>query len=616
MDTLSLVTLEYQRCQLPRRALLRRGQSMPETIGFLILNAVAEGGPIAGFGWTAGTAAIVGNVVIAGALVGANYALNAQKPESSPQDGQVSVRQPRAARRRNYGLVKIGGALVFSEVLAGTRHQVLALNHGEIESFEQLWLTDSIAGTDGAGRVTTAYLNSGNPCVILKPLLGTESDVAYADLISAFPDYWTSAHQGKGIAKVLTFTSQPESKNFTKVYPGGAPPLFRAIIKAVKVWDPRDGAQNKDLPSTWTWSENPVLIALDFHRHADGIGLATFDASFFTSAAISEDWIPAANICEEAIALKAGGSELRYRCGGGYELQAAPKDVLNAILATCDGETYQRSDGAIGIRVGRLVDPDVTISDKHILSYSNFITGAAGGITPVNVVTAKYTARDLDFQESDADPWRDEDSIAASGREETRNLDLTWVPSHSQARRLMKVAAIRLNPEWTVQIITDLDGLRAYGKRYITLQIEELMIDGPAEITSFEILPGNMSMVIGLRSFNQLAYDWDPEHEEGTAPNQPDTTREDETIDNPTSVSTSVSSRVITVTWDASSRIDTTPHLQYRTNPAGPWLDGIISSGTSGFTPTLTVAHYDVQVRFEVGVHSSGWEPVLNINVT
>lgn len=588
---------------------------MPETIGFLILNAVASGGPIAGFGWTAGTAAIVGNVAIAGALLGANYALNSQKPESDTQDGQISVRESRAARRRNYGLVKIGGALMFSEVKTGTRHQVLALNHGEIESFEQLWLTDSVAVLDGLGRVTSAYLNGGSPCVILKPLRGTDTDAAYADLISAFPDLWTADHQGKGIAKVLTFTSQPESKNFTKVYPGGAPPLFRAIVKAVKVWDPRDGAQDRNDKSTWTWSENPVLLALDFHRHADGMGLAPYDDNFFTTAAINEDWIPAADICDDAMEQKEGGIEARYACGGGYELTAPPKQVLNAILATCDGETYQRPDGAIGIRVGKLVDPTVTITDQHILSYSNFSRGSSG-LTPVNSVTAKYTARNLDFQEADADPWRDEDSIAETGREEARNLDLTWVPSHSQARRLMKIAAKRFDPDWTIQVMTDLDGLRAYGERFVTLQIAELDIDGPAEVTSFEILPASLTCMIGLRAFDQLAYDWDPESEEGTAPNQADTTSEDDEIDNPDNLDTSVSGRVITVTWDASPRIDATPHLQYRTNPAGPWFDGYIADGVSGFTPVLAVAHYDVQVRFEVGSNTSGWSPVLNINVT
>jgi hypothetical protein len=590
---------------------------MPETVGFLVLNAVFDGGTIAGFGITAGTAAIVGNVVIAGALIGANYALNATKPGASQQDGQISVRQPRTPRRRNYGQNYVGGALMFSETKGGVRYQVLALNHGEIDSFQGHLFGANGVTLDGGGDVIDIYILDGVHYVNVQILRGTDTDAAFGNLIADFPEYWTSAHQGKGIAKVFTKTFQPESKNFTKVYPGGQPPIYRAYIRGVRVWDPRDPAQDKDNIATWVWSINPVLIALDFHRHADGMALAAFDGSFFTSAALTEDWIPAANVCDGAIPLKAGGAEVRYSCSGGYELPAAPKEILNAILATCDAETYMRSDGAIGIRVGNAVEPSVVISDKHILSYSNFVRGTSGSLTPVNVVTAKFVSPSLDFQEADADPWRDEDSIEETGREESRNIDLTWVQSHGQARRLMKIAHRRYNPEWSGQVITDLDGLRAWGERYVTLQINELGIDGPFEMNAPpEIMPSSGTVVLSVQSFDQSAYDWDPEHEEGTAPNVADTSGSDDAIDNPSSVTASVASRVISITWDASGRIDTTPELQYRTNPTGPWSDGFVDSGTSGHTPTLAAAHYDVQVRFVVGGQESGWTPLLNINVT
>ncbi|MGM5018730.1 hypothetical protein [Tardiphaga sp. 367_B4_N1_1] len=602
---------------LRRRALLQLGRSMPETIGFLVLNAVFEGGTIAGFGITAGTAAIVGNVVLAGALVGANYALQQKTPEATQQDGQISIRQPRSVRRRNYGTNYIGGALQFSETKAGIRYQVLALSHGEIDSFLGRLLGDLGVTLDGSGNVLDLFTLGGTSYVQIYEMRGTDSDPAYSILTADFPDIWTSAHQGKGIAKVLTITRQPADKDFTKVYPGGQPPVYRAYIRGARVWDPRDVAQNKDNKATWTWTSNSVLIALDFHRHADGMGLAAFDSVFFTAAAISEDWIPAANICDEAVPLKAGGAEVRYACSGGYELPAPPKEVLNAILLTCDGETYMRSDGAIGIRVGKSVEPSITISDRHILSYSNFVRGGSSGLTPVNVVTAKFTSPPLGFQEAEADPWRDEDSIEETGREENRALDLTWVQSHSQARRLMKVAHRRFNPEWSGQVITDLDGLRAWSERHITLQISELGIDGPFEMSAPpEIMPGSGTVLLSVQSIDQLAYDWDPEHEEGTAPNVADTTSEDDAIDDPTGLSASVASHIITATWDASTRIDTTPRMQYRVNPTGPWNDATIDSGTSGHTPPLAAAHYDIQVQFTVGSHSSGWTALLNINVT
>lgn len=589
---------------------------MAETIGLLVLSAagITE---IGGFAVTASTYAIVGNIALAAATVGASYALQ-QKPEVTPQDGQLTVRQARAARRRNYGTVKVGGALMFSETKAGRRYQVLALSHGEIDSFFEHWLADSAVTVDGTHAVTSAYLTpSGIPSVAIHAATGTDGDAAFAPLLVAFPSYWTAAHQGKGIAKVLTITQQPASKDFTKVYPGGQPPVYRAVIQAVRVWDPRDGAQDKDDPSTWTFTENAVLHVLDYHRHKDGMGLAPFDDIFFTADAIAQDWIPAVNICDEHVPRADGSFENRYRCAGGYDLPAAPKDVLAAMLATCDGQTYQRGDGAIGIRVGKTVAPTVTIADEHILSYANFVRGAGDSITPVNVVTAKFTARNLDFQEADADPWRDEDSISATGREEGRNIDLTWVFQHNQARRLMKIAAHRLTPEWSGQIVTDLDGLRAYGERFIRLDIDELGIAGETfEVTSFEIMPASMTMVIGVRSFDQSAYDFDPETEEGTAPAVADTSGSGDTLAAPTGLAATASGGVINVVWDSSERGDTTAELQYRVHGATDWIDGYVDTGSTGHTPSLGAGHYDVQVQFVVGTQESGWTALLDIEVT
>src|SRR5258708_6814912 len=77
-----------------------------------------------------------------------------------------------AARRRNYGRNKVGGALMFSETNAGTRFQVLAVSHGEIDGFDEHWFADAPAIVDGLGRVTNIYLSSGVSCVILKAETG------------------------------------------------------------------------------------------------------------------------------------------------------------------------------------------------------------------------------------------------------------------------------------------------------------------------------------------------------------------------------------------------------------------------------------------------------------
>lgn len=589
---------------------------MPETIGFLLLSAagVTE---IAGFTVTAGTAAIVGNVALASGAVGLSLALQpGAPPKDKPQDGQITVRQAIPPRRRNYGLVKISGPLHFSETKAGIRYQVIAINQGPIHAYLAHWLDDAEAVIDGNGNVLFRYTLGVQHYVTIYIKMGSDSETAFARLVADFPSIWTSDHKGNNITKVLLVTTQPNADDFTKVYPGGQPPVYRAVVQSTLCWDPRL-VQNKDDLGTWTYTTNPVLIALDFHRHADGMGLASLDDVLFTDAAITEDWIPAANICDEAIPLKAGGVNARYQCCGGYDLNRPPKETLAAILATCDGQTYQRPDGAIGIRVGKTISPTVTIADKHILGYEGFRSGPANSLIPVNQITAKYTDVNLDFQEVDADPWEDDDAISETGKTETRDLPLQWVPFHGQARRLMKLAFYRANPEWSGRIITDLDGVRAYNERYITLQIDELGIDSSFEIVSFEFMPASMTCLIGVSSLEQAAFNWDAATEEGTAPTIPDTTSSIDTIADPTNLATSVASHAIHITWDDPTRIDEAAQAQYSLHGANSWFEASVNSTNNGaVTPALAAGTYDIQVRFTVGTTPSNWVQSLSIVVT
>jgi hypothetical protein len=589
---------------------------MPITLGFLLLEAagVTE---IAGFAVTAGTASIVGNVALATAAIGGSLLLN-RTDAPKPQDGQQTVRQAAAQRRRAYGLVKCAGPILFSEASNGRRYQIIALNQGEIDAFQDHFFDQNGGDVDGSGVVTSGYRLGDHHYAQIFTTKGTDADVAFEALTTAFPTLWTSAHQGNGIAKTLTIFEQPKATDFTSVYPGGVPPVYRAVLRSAKVWDPRDGTQTRNDKASWKYSTNSALIALDYHRVPDGMGLAVFDDILFTDAAINEDWIPSANICDEAMLLKDGVSIApRYACSGSYELSSPPKTVLASMLSTCDGQTYQRSDGAIGLRVGKTIAPTVTLDDDDIVGYDSLRRGPPNSLVPVNTVTAKYTASLLDFQENDAQPWIDEDALAAAGKTESRDIDLRWVPVHPQARRLMKLALARFTPEWTGKIITGLSGLKAWGERYIRVKVPELDIDQDFEVTSFDIDPASLKCSIGISSMDQSALDWDAATEEGSEPDPPPVNEDSSGIEAPINVNATVSGRVITITWDAAVPAFVTAQAQYGVSGSGNWFDASVdSSNLTAGTPVLLPNHYDVQVRFVSGSRHSDWAPFFNINVT
>lgn len=498
---------------------------MAEAVGALILTSAGVEG------FSALTAAIVGTTVITAASIGLSIGANAllsKQQQSDPNSlGQQVTRQPTPSRRRSYGRVKVGGSTIFSEVATistiVTLCRVVALNQGEIDAIEEYWLDDNhvLLSSGSSGQVLLAYMVGLSTFAYMESRLGVDPETDYSLLTANFSSIWGADYRGDGVASVLLAAGQPTNfDNFTTAYPGGTAPNPRCVIRAVKAWDPRDGGQDKDDPSSWAWTQNPVLIALDFHRHADGMNLAVYDAALFTSDAITDDWITAADICEETV-----GGQTRYLCGGGYSIaEDAPADVLAAILATCDGQTFQRPDGAIGIRVGKDVSPSITLDDDHILGYSDLKKGD-NVFLACNEVTAKYTSPAHDYQLVDADPWRDAVDISDRGTVLTKAISLPWVQAHSQARRLMKLAHARFNPEWSGTIVTDMAGLTLINERFVHLTITELGIDD-----DFEIVPDSFQATItdqgircsmGISSLDQSAYDWDEATEAGTPPAVP-----------------------------------------------------------------------------------------------
>jgi hypothetical protein len=610
---------------------------MAETIGLLILTTVgAETVFAAGFPLTA-AATIIGTGVLVGGAYAINLAMAPDPDQKTPSDGQVTTKQPIPPRRRHYGRVKVAGPLMFVEPLSGyggppQLNQVIALNHGEVDGFEECWLNEYLAVMDndialGGGTVLNLYNNGTFYFLGVQVEFGTTHDTGFDFLHDWFPAIWDINHKGNGIAKAFMRSAEPPAEEFTTVYPGAQPPVMRFVLRASKVWDPRDTGQNKDDPATWSWQANPVLIALDYHRHADGMRLAHLDDVLFTAEALAEDWIPAANICDEAIALAAGGTEPRYRASGGYDLPtAAPKDVLGAIFAACDGQVYQRADGAIGVRVGKTVAPTVTIGSDHILAYDGFRKGG-NAFTAVNEITAQYTSPPNDYQTSDAAAWRDEADISERGQVLSSNIQIYWVTSHSQARRLMKIEMHRRNPEWSGRIVTDLYGLNAYNERFINMQIEELGIDGTFEVTSFEIDTGAGTCAIGVSAFDQAAYDWaTAEESEPPAIGEPGPAMAP--LLAPTGVTASsglpgAAVRAIgdpinlVINWDTDDEAVTRAKAQFKVSSAddGGWLDANVqTSQTQAITVMVPSGQsYDVRVAWSSGTRKSPWTTATGI---
>lgn len=446
---------------------------------------------------------------------GGSAVINSLKRPQVDETQQVAIRDTVAPRVRGYGRFKLESVLadirVENPTGDGILHVVSMLHTGEIDAIEELKFNDQITRYDeSTGAVTYPGVWNDNSRVSVHVHLGTDDQTADSFLTSAFPGRWTSAHRLRGITYVAGKFNGVPLEDFATVYQAGEPKCS-AIGRLSKVYDPRDEDQSISDPSTWTWTTNAALIVMDYLWHPDGMRLP--QALILREI---DDWIAAANTCDEEVDLIGGGTEPRYQLCGTYELPDPRKDTLQKMLACFDAFVYLTPNAGISIQVGEFVEPtaDETFGPEDILEYRGLRRGLPK-TELVNEVRAKYTSPGHKFLAQEADPWRDETSIALDG-EQTTTLDLEWCPSHSQCRRMQKVVAARLNPEWTGQIVTNARGRNLRNKRYATFTLPEVgTITVYIKSAEIDLLSG--ACTFDFVSFSSEAFEWDAT-EEGLSP--------------------------------------------------------------------------------------------------
>lgn len=492
---------------------------MAETIASIILVAIADTPLIGilGFGTAAavstalGTAAVTvavsfGTAYLAQQLRGSGSLYGATAPAPKPEDVQQSTRQATAPRIRHYGRVKASGAWVFAESLNGTFYKVLALGHTRIDAIESYWVDETSVTIDGAGEVTLP-LRLATACRI-KTRLGDPAETHYSELTSVFPE-WTSDHRGDGIASLFATQRALPQSLYLGAFPNGINTSYRVVLRGARVRSPVTGSV--------AWSDNAASVVQDYMTHPDGMRLPL---GLFTTPQADAAWKAAHARCTEDVPLKAGGSEDRYRLWGSYRLDERPAEVLSRMLISCDGRLFPTSDGGLALDIGTWEDPSVVIDEDVITGFADLSRGK-DILTTANTIRATYTEPSQDYQTADADPWVDDEDVAGRGEIAT-DVSFIMAPSHTQCRRLMKLAAYRANPQWTGQFQCNLRALAAINKRFVRIRYAVFGIDDVFEVNDFrlDIAEGGIlrGVILHVQSMPETAYEWNEQTEEGQPP--------------------------------------------------------------------------------------------------
>ncbi|MDZ7906343.1 MAG: hypothetical protein U5N55_11635 [Cypionkella sp.] len=448
-----------------------------------------------------------------------NAFLNAisPRPSAPKQETQANINQGAAARTRLYGRGLLGGTRAFWETFDDYLYQLLIINHGELDGLISYWI-DGRAVTESGGYVTDAQYTvsppSGEPSWVRALFRdGSANGGDFPALYTVFPTIWTTSHLLQGQATFYIRLRQPSPEAFQKMFPRQHQTLVQAEVRGALVYDPRT--------ATTAYSDNAALVILDYLTNADAMGFNLSDIDL-----PSFEWF--ADLSDEDVTLRAGGTEKRYRLWGTHTLQEPHKNVLARMLIGCAAKLYVTAEGKIGIMGGRYADPDVTITDADI--YSLEVVQSPGALDSFNVLNGVYTSPMHGYVDTSAQAWTD-DAALLTQAERAEEMIADMVPSHGQMRRLMKNEFNRRNRRWTGRIVTNLVGIKARfpadyvaGRGYHIIHLAAEGYDEPVEVMSHAIVadPGEAGAILWKCVMDVASVDdwlaWDAVAEEGVAP--------------------------------------------------------------------------------------------------
>lgn len=576
-----------------------------KTIGAAVLAPIAP--PL---GAALAASAFADIATSAAALVG----LGPSQPK--PETTETAVKTSRPPRvTATGGPSRLYGAYALYETSQnGTAVDVYAVHDGSMAepSFylgdESVTLTGNAVNEGEDGRYDDAAVH-------LYWTTGAPTETAFAAVTSLIPE-WDSNHRGDGLVALALTAKSVKADDFQEIYPQTSVPVPSVVAKWNTYPDP--AAADPLDEDGWTWTANPVRILLWYKLKFERV-------DFDTKIAPTLDyWVTAASVCDEAVPLKAGGTEPRYRSCVTFKHTDAHGAVVGALLSTFDGWVAPRADGALIIYAGQYQepDPDDLIGPEEIVSF----TWDGVGIDDdqaVNEIIVGYVSSEHDFNTVEGESWRDEADIADRGQVLAQPLD-AQVQSFPQARRLAKRKQARIMAPGRGTITTNVAGRKIRGKRYIPVRLYEagtLFYEGPVEVAA-----ATRNMSTGGMTFSFVVADpnvdnWNPATDEGE-PAAKGNRVAFVPLEMPSITSGSFEDGRLTLDVSGPTRDDLTWYVQTREQGAAVWGpvmewpdidagDPIVLQAPIG-TPDAIL---EVQVAYQIGDgRNSEWSTTLVVN--
>jgi hypothetical protein len=444
---------------------------------------------------------------------------------------QVTVRNPDQPHQIVFGERRVQGNVVFAHCTENNSllHLVIEWAGHECASLGALYFNDELVQS-GAGQPAVGAKYRGYTSTV--DHLGASDQLADANLIAYAPDKWTVEHRGRGIC--YSYINLRWNRD---LFPQGLPNIWR-VVKGYKVYDPRS--------LTTVWSDNAALCAAAWLANAKfGRGIAYGGASGIDTAALAA----AANVCDETVALKSGGTEKAYTANGVLQSDQPFIDNLEKLLSAMRG-TAALIGGEWVIDAAAWEEPTLVLDEGDFRAAFTVTTGI-GNAEAFNAIKGKFANpaklwQPDDFPAITSSVYEIEDGgdgagSAASSRTSTSNSPTR--PAMAQRIARIDLRAARQPISFTAQV--KLKGLQLRAGN--TVAIDNTMLgwaEKPFRVEKLRLVlgfapssgsgssaQGSQQGIIGvdleLRETAEAIYDWDPAIDEQAHDPAPNTTLPD-----------------------------------------------------------------------------------------
>ena len=432
------------------------------------------------------------------------------------EKGQASFHTSAASQQRNvsvrssvspwdvvYGKVRKGGTFTYFEGSAdnSSLYMVITLAGHQVNAIGDIYFNDEIVPIDGSGNATGKYAGYA----YVEKNLGSPGQSAFAGLVAESAGKWTNDHRQQGRAGLYVKLVWNQD-----LFPNGLPNIT-AEVEGKIVWDPRLGSS--------TYSTNAALCLADYLIYAQGLGVD------YTTEIDETQLITAANICDENVTLKAGGTEKRYTCNGVATLAATPEQTIKTML-TCMAGLAVYIAGKWRIVPGYYRAPTVTL-DESTLRGPITIQPRRSRRDLFNAVKGVYISPENNWQSSDFPPYISSTYYAEDQNERIwDDIELPFTTSGATAQRIAKqrletnrrqmeivypckLHAYQVIPSDTVMITNSRMGWSA---KVFEVMSTRLIFDG-----------GELGVDLVLRETDSSVYTWTAASDETTVTAAPTT---------------------------------------------------------------------------------------------